>query len=78
LKGAWPALARLRVAHDADRPVAAFAAQLKEAVDLDSVSHLAEVVHRALERAHVSVRISLARLRMATVGPAASHRSLTD
>jgi len=39
--------------------VAAFAARLKDAVDLDSVrDDLASVVHRALEPAHVSVWIS--------------------
>jgi hypothetical protein len=39
--------------------VAAFAARLKDAVDLDSVrDDLAGVVHQALEPAHVSVWIS--------------------
>jgi hypothetical protein len=38
--------------------VAAFAARLKDAVDLDSVqADLASVVHQALEPAHVSVWI---------------------
>ena len=37
----------------------AFAARLKDAVDLDSVrDDLAGVVHRALEPAHVSVWLS--------------------
>jgi hypothetical protein len=39
--------------------VAAFAARLKDAVDLDAVRHdLASVVHQALEPAHVSLWIS--------------------
>jgi len=39
--------------------VAAFAARLKDAVDLDSVRYdLAEVVQRALEPAHISVWVS--------------------
>jgi hypothetical protein len=39
--------------------IAAFAARLKDAVDLDSVrDDLAGVVHQALEPAHVSVWIS--------------------
>ena len=39
--------------------VAAFAAHLKDAVDLDSVrDDLAGVVHQALEPAHVSLWIS--------------------
>jgi hypothetical protein len=41
---------------DADQAVAAFAAQLKDAVDLDTVcADLARAVHTALEPAHVSV-----------------------
>jgi hypothetical protein len=45
-----------RARYDADETVAAFAARLKDAVDLDSVrDDLAGVVHRALEPAHVSV-----------------------
>ncbi len=45
-----------RARYDADRTVAAFAARLKDAVDLDSVrADLAGVVHQALEPAHVSV-----------------------
>ena len=48
-----------RVRYDADQTVAAFAARLKDAVDLDSVrDDLAGVVHQALEPAHVSVWIS--------------------
>jgi len=48
-----------RARYDADRTVAAFAARLKDAVDLDSVrDDLAGVVHRALEPAHVSVWIN--------------------
>ena len=45
-----------RARYDADHTVAAFAARLKDAVDLDSVSDdLASAVHQALEPAHVSV-----------------------
>ena len=48
-----------RARYDADKTVAAFAARLKDAVDLDSVrGDLAGVVHQALEPAHVSVWIS--------------------
>jgi len=45
-----------RARYDADRTVAAFAARLNDAVDLDSVrDDLARVVHQALEPAHVSL-----------------------
>ena len=45
-----------RARYDADLTVAAFAARLKDAVDLDSVREdLATVVQKALEPAHVSV-----------------------
>jgi hypothetical protein len=48
-----------RARYDADQMVAAFAARLKDTVDLDSVrDDLAKVVHQALEPAHVSVWIS--------------------
>ena len=48
-----------RARYDADRMVAAFAARLQDAVDLDSVQDdLAGVIHQALEPAHVSVWIS--------------------
>ena len=48
-----------RARYDADKTVAAFAARLKNAVDLDSVrDDLTGVVHQALEPAHVSVWIS--------------------
>jgi hypothetical protein len=48
-----------RARYDADRTVAAFAARLTAAPDLDTVQDdLASVVHRALEPAHVSVWIS--------------------
>jgi hypothetical protein len=48
-----------RARYDADQTVAAFAAGLKDAVDLDSVrDDLAGVVHRALEPAHVSIWLS--------------------
>ena len=48
-----------RARYDADQTVAAFAARLKDSVDLDSVRNdLAGVVHQALEPAHVSLWIS--------------------
>ena len=48
-----------RARYDADRTIAAFAARLQDAVDLDAVQDdLASVVHQALEPAHVSVWIS--------------------
>ena len=48
-----------RARYDADQTIAAFAARLKDAVDLDSVrDDLAGVVHHTLEPAHVSVWIS--------------------
>ena len=48
-----------RARYDADQTVAVFAAQLKNAVNLDAVrDDLASVVHQALEPAHVSVWIS--------------------
>ena len=48
-----------RARYDADQTVAAFAARLKDAVDLDSVrDDLAGVVQQALEPAHLSLWIS--------------------
>jgi hypothetical protein len=48
-----------RARYDAERTVAAFAARLKDAVDLDSVrDDLAGTVHRALEPEHLSVWVS--------------------
>ena len=48
-----------RARYDADQTIAAFAARLKDTVDLDSVrDDLASVVDRALEPAYVSVWIS--------------------
>lgn len=48
-----------RARYDADQTVAAFAARLKDAVDLDSVrDDLAGVVQQALEPAHISVWLS--------------------
>jgi hypothetical protein len=48
-----------RARYDADRTVAAFAARLKDAVDLDAVrDDLASVVHQALEPAYVSLWIN--------------------
>ena len=47
-----------RARYDADKTVAAFAARLKDAVDLDAArDDLASVVHQALEPAHVSLWI---------------------
>jgi hypothetical protein len=48
-----------RARYDADQTVSAFAARLKDAVDLDSVqADLAQAVSRALEPAHLSVWVS--------------------
>jgi MFS family permease len=48
-----------RTRYDADQMVMAFAARLKNAVDLDSVREdLAGVVHQALEPVHISVWVS--------------------
>jgi hypothetical protein len=48
-----------RARYDADRTVAAFAARLKDAVDLHSVGDdLVGVVNQALEPAHISVWVS--------------------
>jgi hypothetical protein len=48
-----------RARYSADKTVAAFAARLRDAVDLDSIrDDLAGVVHQALEPAQVSVWIS--------------------
>jgi hypothetical protein len=48
-----------RARYDADQTVAAFAARLQDAVDLDAVhADLASVVTKALEPAHVSVWMS--------------------
>jgi hypothetical protein len=48
-----------RARYDADQTVAAFAARLKDAVDLDAVrDDLASVVHQTLEPSHVSVWVS--------------------
>jgi hypothetical protein len=48
-----------RARYDADQTIAAFAADLRDAVDLDAVrADLLAVVHAALEPAHVSVWIS--------------------
>jgi hypothetical protein len=48
-----------RARYDADQTVAAFAARLKDAVDLDAVrDDLASAVHQALEPAHLSLWIS--------------------
>jgi hypothetical protein len=48
-----------RARYDADKTVAAFAARLKDAVDLDAVrTDLGDVVRQALEPSHVSVWIT--------------------
>jgi hypothetical protein len=48
-----------RARYDADQTVAAFAARLKDAVDLDSVrDDLAGVVRQALEPVHISVWVN--------------------
>jgi hypothetical protein len=48
-----------RARYDADKTVAAFAARLKDAANLDAVrDDLAVVVHQALEPAHVSLWVS--------------------
>jgi len=48
-----------RARYDADQTIAAFAARLKDAVDLNSVrDDLASTVHQALEPAHLSVWVS--------------------
>jgi len=48
-----------RARYDAERTVAAFAARLKDSVDLDSVrDDLASTVLRALEPEHLSVWVS--------------------
>jgi hypothetical protein len=45
-----------RARYDAGQTVAAFAARLKDAIDLDSIrGDLAGTVHQALEPAHASV-----------------------
>jgi hypothetical protein len=54
--GPWPVFLINRARYDAELTVAAFAARLKDAVDLDSVREdLAGVVQKALEPAHISV-----------------------
>jgi hypothetical protein len=61
-----------RARYDAEMTVAAFAARLKEAVDLDSVrADLTTVVQQTLEPAHLSVWTS----RTAALGDAADRRS---
>jgi hypothetical protein len=48
-----------RARYDADKTIAAFAARLQDAVDLNAVrDDLASVVHNTLEPAHVSVWMS--------------------
>jgi hypothetical protein len=60
-----------RTRYDADQTVAAFAARLKDAVDLDSVrDDLARVIHQALEPAHLPVWISQPKFRRSGVSSA--------
>ena len=48
-----------RARYDADHVIAAFAARLKDAVDLNSVrDYLATVIDEALEPSHVSLWIN--------------------
>jgi hypothetical protein len=48
-----------RARYDADKTIAAFAARLKDTVDLDTVRNdLAGAVHQALEPARLSVWIN--------------------
>jgi hypothetical protein len=48
-----------RARYDADQTVAAFAARLKDAVDLDSIrDDLSGVIHQTLEPSHISVWVS--------------------
>jgi hypothetical protein len=48
-----------RARYDADRSITAFAAQLKDATDLDSVRNdLASAVRQALEPAHIAVWVT--------------------
>jgi hypothetical protein len=48
-----------RARYDADQTVAAFAARIKDATDLDSIrADLAKAVSRALEPAHLSMWVS--------------------
>jgi hypothetical protein len=45
-----------RARYDADKAVAAFAARLQDALDLDTVqANLIDAIHQALEPAHASV-----------------------
>ena len=62
-----------RARYDADRTVAAFAARLKDPVDLHTVQDdLASVVQQTLEPSHISVWISLG-----TTSESSDHRSTT-
>ena len=48
-----------RARYDADAALTAFAAGLKDAVELDSIrDDLAAVVHQAVKAVHVPVRVS--------------------
>ena len=58
-QGARKSAIVIKVGYDADAALAAFAAGLKDAVDLDSIrDDLATVVHQAVEAARVPVWIS--------------------
>ncbi len=65
-----------RARYNADQTVAAFAARLKDAVDLDTVrDDLASVIQAALEPAHLSVWTSPPGLREADPGTRNLHRT---
>ena len=64
-----------RARYDAGQTVAAFAARLKNAVDLDSVrDDLAGIVQQALEPARISVWVPAARKIRDTTASAARER----
>ena len=68
-----------RARYDADQMVAAFAARLKDAVDLDAVqADLASVVQRALEPAHVSVWMKPPRVTSRVLSLARRRRRCQD
>jgi len=63
-----------RARYDADQMVTAFAARLKDAVDLDAVEgDLASLVHRALEPAHLSLWVNNGRQAPGTGFPSSSR-----
>ena len=65
----------LGLAGDADQTIAAFAARLQDAVDLNAVREdLASVVHKTLEPAHVSVWMRQAGKEVASASSTANRR----